>query len=628
MSDAPQTDDPAATAEPATGPSVIRRYLKRLDDKPGVYRMLNLKSEVLYVGKARSLKSRVSSYANKGAHNGRITRMISETAAMEFITTATETEALLLESNLIKQLKPRYNVLLRDDKSFPQILIADHEYPQLRKHRGAERSPGRYFGPFASAGAVGRTVNQMERAFLLRTCTDSVFAGRTRPCLLFQIKRCAGPCTGEIDKPGYDALVADAIRFLEGRSTRVQDELARRMNEAAQAMDFERAAMFRDRLRAMAQIQGHQAVNLQKTQEADVFALHREGGQACVQVFFYRSRQNWGNHAYFPRTSAEMEDDELIAGFVAQFYGPDRPPPRMVLLSHAPETPDTLASALSQLAGRRVVLGVARRGEKREITDNAVRNAREALARRMAETASQGRNLAELAEALGLPEAPKRVEVYDNSHIQGAHAVGAMICAGPEGFLKSQYRKFNIRAEEAAGDDFAMMREVLERRFRRLVKEDPDREGETWPDLVLIDGGQGQVSAASGVLADLGVQDVTLLGVAKGTDRDAGKEVFHTPERRQFALPFRSPALYFVQRLRDEAHRFAIGAHRQKRAKAQTATALDEVPGIGPTRKRKLLERFGSAKAVSRAALADLKAVDGISDAMADAIYAFFHGER
>jgi excinuclease ABC subunit C len=392
-------------------------------------------------------------------------------------------------------------------------------------------------------------------------------------------------------------------------------------------MDYERAAVFRDRLRAMAQIHGHQAVNLRRTTEADVFALHREGGQACVQVFFFRSRQNWGNHAYFPRASAEMEDDELIGGFVAQFYGPDRPPPRIVLLSHEPDAPEALAGALGRHAGRRVAVGRPRRGEKREILDHALRNAREALARRMAETASQARNLSELAEALGLPETPRRIEVYDNSHIQGAHAVGAMVVAGPEGFLKNQYRKFNIKSEEAANDDFAMMREVLTRRFGRLVKEDPERESEAWPDLVLIDGGQGQVSAASEVMADLGVQEVTLLGVAKGTDRDAGKEVFHTPDRRQFALPFRSPALYFVQRLRDEAHRFAIGAHRQKRAKAQTATALDEVPGVGPTRKRKLLERFGSAKGVARAGLADLKAVDGISDAMAEQIHAFFHGE-
>ncbi|MEM6488632.1 MAG: excinuclease ABC subunit UvrC [Pseudomonadota bacterium] len=620
---------PTAAAPPASGPAVIRRYLKRLDDRPGVYRMLSARSEVLYVGKARSLKKRVASYANKGDHNSRITRMIADTAAMEFITTETETEALLLESNLIKQLKPRYNVLLRDDKSFPHILIEDGPFPLLRKHRGAQREKGRFFGPFASAGAVGRTINQMEKAFLLRTCSDSVFESRTRPCLLFQIKRCSGPCTGEISEADYANLVDDAIRFLEGRSTRVQEELAERMHEAAADMDFERAAIYRDRLRAMAHVRGQQSINPSRTAEADVFALHREGGQACVQVFFFRSNQNWGNHAYFPRTQAEMEDGELIAGFVAQFYSRERPPPRMVLLSHHPDDADMLAAAMRALAGRRVAVAVPRRGEKRDLVDHAAQNAREALARKMAETASQAKNLVELADALDLGEPPARIEVYDNSHIMGTNAVGAMIVAGPEGLLKNQYRKFNIKSDEtAAGDDFGMMREVLTRRFKRLVKEDPDRSQGQWPDLVLIDGGRGQVSAAAEVLAELGVEDLALFGVAKGEERDAGKEAFYAPGGRRFALPFRSPALYFVQRLRDEAHRFAIGAHRQKRAKAQTVTALDEGPGFGPARKRALLARFGSAKAVSRAGLADLKAVEGISDSMAEAIYAFFHGAR
>ncbi|MEM9782478.1 MAG: excinuclease ABC subunit UvrC [Pseudomonadota bacterium] len=611
-----------------TGPEVIRRYLKRLDDSPGVYRMLSAGSEVLYVGKARSLKKRVASYANSGAHNSRITRMIADTAAMEFITTETETEALLLESNLIKQLKPRYNVLLRDDKSFPHILIEDGAFPLLRKHRGAQREKGRFFGPFASAGAVGRTINQMEKAFLLRTCSDSVFESRTRPCLLFQIKRCSGPCTGEIGREDYAALVEDAVAFLEGRTTRVQEELAAKMHDAAAAMDFERAALYRDRLRAMAHVRGQQSINPARTGEADVFALHREGGQACVQVFFFRSHQNWGNHAYFPRAQADMEDGELIAGFVAQFYSPDRPPPRMILLSHEPDDADMLAAAMQSLAGRRVVVGVPRRGEKRELMDHAAQNAREALARRMAETSSQAKNLAELAGALSLDATPRRIEVYDNSHIMGTNAVGAMIVAGPEGLMKNEYRKFNIKGEAAAGDDFGMMREVLTRRFRRLVTEDPDREGEAWPDLLLIDGGQGQLGVVAEVMDELGVADIPVFGVAKGEERDAGKEVFHARGRTPFALPFRSAALYFVQRLRDEAHRFAIGAHRQKRAKAQTVTALDEVPGIGPARKRALLARFGSAKAVSRAGLADLKAVDGISDSMAEAIYAFFHGER
>ncbi|MEM7497331.1 MAG: excinuclease ABC subunit UvrC [Pseudomonadota bacterium] len=632
MSGQAKLDTPAAKRR-ATGPEVIRRYLKRLDDCPGVYRMLGVSSDVLYVGKARSLKKRVANYANQGAHNSRITRMIAETASMEFITTETETEALLLESNLIKQLKPRYNVLLRDDKSFPHILIEEGAFPLLRKHRGAQREKGRFFGPFASAGAVNRTINQMEKAFLLRTCSDSVFESRTRPCLLFQIKRCSGPCTGEIAEDDYRALVEDAVRFLEGRSTRVQEELAGRMAKASAAMDFEAAAIYRDRLRAMAHVRGAQSINPQRTAEADVFALHREGGQACVQVFFFRSNQNWGNHAYFPRAGADMEDGELIAGFVAQFYSPDRPPPRMVLLSHAPETGEAgaeeLAAAFRSLAGRRVAVAVPQRGEKRELVDHARQNAREALARRMAETASQSRNMKELGEALGLPEPPRRIEVYDNSHIMGTNAVGAMIVAGPEGFEKNQYRKFNMKdAATKAGDDFGMMREVLTRRFRRLVKEDPERETDAWPDLVLIDGGKGQVSVAREVLAELGVSDLALYGVAKGEERDAGKETFHPPEGRAFALPFRSPALYFVQRLRDEAHRFAIGAHRQKRARAQTVTTLDEVPGIGPARKRALLARFGSAKAVSRAGLSDLKAVEGISDSMAETIYAFFHGAR
>jgi len=615
-------------SRPETGPGVIRRHLARLDDRPGVYRMLDPEGQVLYVGKARSLKKRVANYANQGAHNSRITRMISETAAMEFVTTATETEALLLEANLIKQLKPRYNVLLRDDKSFPHILIEAGEYPLLRKHRGQQREKGHYFGPFASAGAVNRTINQMEKAFLLRTCSDTVFSTRTRPCLLHQIKRCSAPCTGEISKEDYAALVEDAIRFLEGRSTRVQQELAGRMAEASAAMEFERAAIYRDRIRAMAHVQGHQGINPRLTAEADVFALHREGGQACVQVFFFRSHQNWGNHAYFPKASIETEDAELLESFLGQFYS-GRSAPRMVLLSHELENAGMLAEALSSVAGRRVVVAVPKRGEKRELVDHALTNAKEALGRRLAETSSQAKNLAGLAEAFGLSEPPKRVEVYDNSHIMGTNAVGAMIVAGPEGYEKSQYRKFNIKSEALTpGDDFGMMREVLTRRFSRLVKEDPGREGEMWPDLVLIDGGAGQVSAAAEVMADLGVSDIAMVGVAKGVDRDAGKEEFHRPGQRPFALPHRSPVLYFIQRLRDEAHRFAIGAHRAKRAAATTRTPLDEVPGVGPARKRALLAHFGSAKAVSRAGLQDLKSVQGISAAMAEAIYAFFHGER
>ena len=610
------------------GPEVIRSYLPHLADKPGVYRMLGEGGDVLYVGKARSLKKRVASYAKMTGHTNRIMRMIAGTETMEFVTTETETEALLLEANLIKQLKPRYNVLLRDDKSFPHILIEAGAYPLIRKHRGARRDKGRYFGPFASAGAVNRTLNQMQKAFLLRTCSDSVFEARTRPCLLYQIKRCSAPCTGEIGEEDYRDLVSDAERFLEGRSTRVQSDLAARMQEASEAMEFERAAIYRDRLRAMAHVQGHQGINPRITAEADVVALHRDGGQACVQVFFFRSHQNWGNRAYFPRVAAEDTNATILEAFLGQFYA-DRPPPRMVLLSHSIEQGALLAEALTITAGRRVVVAVPQRGEKRELVDHASQNAREALGRKMAESASQAKLLIGIAEAFGLPDPPRRIEVYDNSHIQGTNAVGAMIVSGPEGFDKGQYRKFNIKGEDLTpGDDFGMMTEVLTRRFARLVKEDPDRSTTAWPDLVLIDGGAGQVTAAKDVMAELGIKDVALFGVAKGVDRDAGKEEFHAPNRRPFALPFRSPTLYFVQRLRDEAHRFAIGAHRAKRAKAVGATPLDEISGIGPGRKRALLNHFGSAKAVSRAGLSDLKTVDGISENMAETIYAFFHGDR
>ncbi len=611
-----------------SGVDVIRSYLPRLADQPGVYRMLGPDGAVLYVGKARSLKKRVASYAKMTGHTNRIMRMIAGTHSMEFVTTETETEALLLESNLIKQLKPRYNVLLRDDKSFPHILIEDGPFALIRKHRGARREKGKYFGPFASAGAVNRTLNQMQKAFLLRTCSDSVFESRTRPCLLFQIKRCSAPCTGEISREDYGDLVSDATRFLEGRSTRVQADLAERMTAASADMEFERAAIYRDRLRAMAHVQGHQGINPRVTAEADVVALHRDGGQACVQVFFFRSHQNWGNRAYFPRIVAEDDDATILEAFLGQFYA-DRPPPRMVLLSDEILQPDLLAEALSVVASRRVVVAVPRRGEKRELVEHASQNAREALGRKMAESASQAKLLAGVAEAFDLAEPPQRIEVYDNSHIQGSNAVGGMIVAGPEGFEKGQYRKFNIKDETLTpGDDFGMMTEVLTRRFSRLIKEDPDRKSTSWPDLVLIDGGAGQVSAAQAVLADLGVEDVPLAGVAKGVDRDAGKEEFHRPGKRPFALPFRSPTLYFIQRLRDEAHRYAIGAHRAKRSKSVGATPLDDVPGVGPGRKRALLSHFGSAKAVSRAGLNDLKAVDGISANMAETIYAFFHGDR
>ncbi|MFN3262670.1 MAG: excinuclease ABC subunit UvrC [Pikeienuella sp.] len=608
---------------------MIRSYLSSLPARPGVYRMLGAKGEVLYVGKARSLRARVSNYARLQGNSPRIQRMIEATASMMFVTTPTEMEALLLEANLIKQLKPRYNVILRDDKSFPHILLTgDHAYPQIAKHRGARARKGRYFGPFASAGAVNRTLNQLQKAFLLRTCSDSVFESRTRPCLLHQIKRCAAPCAGLIDEAGYAALVEDAERFLEGRSTSVQEELADRMRAASAAMEFEQAAIYRDRIAALTRVQQAQGVNPETVEEADVVAVHAEGGQACVQVFFFRSHQNWGNRAYFPRAGAHVPEEEILAAFLAQFYG-GKMPARLILTSHEPEDADLVAAALSAAAGRKVTLARPARGEKRLLVDHALTNAREALARRMAEGAAQGKLLAGLAEALGLEAPPRRIEVYDNSHIQGAHAVGALIVAGSEGFDRKSYRKFNIRGEELTpGDDFGMMKEVLTRRFKRLLKEDADREGADWPDLVLIDGGAGQVSAAAEALAALGAADVPLVGVAKGLDRDAGKEEFHRPGgARPFALPHRDPVLYFVQRLRDEAHRFAIGAHRAKRAAAIGKTPLDEAPGIGPARKRALLAHFGSAKAVARAGVSDLMAVEGISRTMAESLHAFLNGD-
>ncbi|MEO1328558.1 MAG: excinuclease ABC subunit UvrC [Pseudomonadota bacterium] len=623
---------------PKTGAEVVASYVKTLPDAPGVYRMLDPKGEVLYVGKARSLKKRVANYANFSGHTSRILRMILSTASMVFVRTETETEALLLEANLIKQLKPRFNVLLRDDKSFPHILIKAGDYPQIAKHRGAKSDKGDYFGPFASAGAVNRTINQLQKAFLLRNCSDSMFENRTRPCLLYQIKRCAGPCVGRATEAEYAALVDDAKRFLSGKSTRVQAELAEKMTEASAAMEFERAAAYRDRIRALTQIQAHQGVNPQGVSDADVIALHNQGGQTCIQVFFFRSGQNWGNRAYFPRTLKDCEDEEILEAFLGQFYT-DKTPPRTLLLSHETPQAEMIAEALSTLAGRRVEILVPRRGEKKLLVDQAMTNARESLGRKIAENAAQGKLLKGVADAFGLETTPLRIEVYDNSHIQGTNAVGGMIVAGPDGFLKSQYRKFNIKnADLTPGDDFGMMREVLTRRFSRLLKEDPDREKSeggvaVWPDVVLIDGGAGQLTAARETLQELGVElgqpsdgGVRLVSVAKGEERDAGREVFHMPGRQPFALPFRDPTLYFLQRLRDEAHRYAIGAHRQKRAKATAATPLDEVPGVGAARKRALLAHFGSAKAVTRAGLADLEAVDGVSKALARKIYDFFNG--
>lgn len=615
--------DPAA--EGPTGHACVRSYLATLDSSPGVYRMLDGQARVLYVGKARNLKARVSGYARPSGHSPRIERMIRETASMMFLTTRTETEALLLEQNLIKQLKPRYNVLLRDDKSFPNILVSRaHRFPQIKKHRGARKEKGAYFGPFASAGAVNRTLDQLQKAFLLRNCTDATFENRTRPCLLYQIKRCCAPCVGRIDEDAYGALVRDAERFLQGKSTGVQAALAKEMSEASEAMEFERAAALRDRIRALTEVQSRQGINPRGVAEADVIGLHAEGGQACVQAFFIRANQNWGNRDYYPRTGAGADAAEILRSFLAQFYD-GKSPPRLVLLSHDIEDRELLQEALSENAGRKVEIAMPLRGEKAELVAGAVRNARESLARKMSETATQARLLEGVAKAFGLDEPPRRIEVYDNSHIQGAAAVGAMIAAGPEGLMKSQYRKFDIKdGNLSPGDDFGMMREVLTRRFRRLLKEDPGRESGSWPDLVLIDGGAGQVSAAREVMTELGVEHIPMAGVAKGVDRDAGKEEFHSHGRRPFALNRNDPVLYFVQRLRDEAHRFAVGAHRTKRAKAAGATPLDEVPGIGASRKRALLAHFGSAKAVARADLADLKAVDGISGAMAETIYGFF----
>ena len=613
------------TPPPLIGHDLIADYLMRLDGSPGVYRMLDSENRVLYVGKARNLKIRVASYARPQGHSARISRMINETSSMMFLTTKTETEALLLEQNLIKQLKPKYNVLLRDDKSFPNILVShEHGFPQIKKHRGAKKEKGNYYGPFASAGAVNRTLNQLQRFFLLRDCSDSQFEARTRPCLQYQIKRCCAPCVGYVKAEEYATLVRDAERFLGGKSTHIQAELAQDMQTASDNMEFERAGALRDRIKAMTQVQTSQGINPQGVPEADVIALHMEAGQACVQVFFIRGNQNWGNRDYYPRVVGDVSIAEVMQAFVGQFYS-DREPPRMVLLSDAIEDTDLMVEALTGKLGRKVEIAVPLRGEKLELVAGAKRNARESLARRMSESASQIKLLKGLAEAFDLPEPPRRIEVYDNSHIQGTNAVGGMIVAGPEGMLKSQYRKFNIKGDDISpGDDFGMMKEVLGRRFKRLLKEDPERKSEAWPDLLLIDGGAGQVSAVRDILREWGVDDIAMIGVAKGVDRDAGKEEFYRTGKPVMALRHNDPVLYFVQRLRDEAHRFAIGTHRAKRAKANMKNPLDDIDGIGPKRKKALLVHFGSAKAVTRANLVDLKAVKGVSDAMAEIIYNHF----
>lgn len=648
------TPEPHETAAPVRkGVEVIADEVKRLPNGPGVYRMLDEDAVVLYVGKARSLKKRVTSYTRLQGQSNRILRMILSTAAMEFVVTRTEAEALLLEANLIKRLRPRFNVLLRDDKSFPYILVTgEHEAPAIVKHRGARKRKGDYFGPFASAGAVDRTINALQKAFLIRTCSDSFYENRSRPCLQYQIKRCAGPCTGEIDPQDYAGLVSEAKAFLSGRSQLIKKQLAAQMEAASEDLEFERAAIYRDRLSALSHVQAHQGINPQSVEEADVFAIHQDGGQSCVQVFFFRTGQNWGNRAYFPKADKSLEEADILESFLAQFYD-DKPAPRQILLSHALEEQDLLAEALSERTGRKVEIAVPRRGEKKELVDHALTNAREALGRRLAETSSQARLLKGVAEAFDLAAPPRRIEVYDNSHIMGTNAVGGMIVAGPEGFNKGQYRKFNIKSEDLVpGDDYGMMREVLSRRFTRLLRENPrpeetlpppadgpaaDTQDQTdedmsisaempaWPDLLLIDGGQGQLTAARETLEGLGITDVPLVGIAKGPDRDAGREKFFIPGRQSIMLPERDPVLYFVQRLRDEAHRFAIGSHRARRKKDIVRNPLDEIAGIGPTRKKALLTHFGTAKAVSKAGLEDLAAVPGISEAMARLVYDHFH---
>lgn len=645
-------DGSSGNAEaPIKGVEVIAREVKRLPNGPGVYRMLDENGNVLYVGKARSLKKRVTSYTRLQGQSNRIMRMILATTAMEFVVTKTEPEALLLEANLIKRFRPRFNVLLRDDKSFPYILVTgDREASAIVKHRGARKRKGDYFGPFASAGAVDRTINALQKAFLIRTCSDSYYENRTRPCLQYQIKRCAGPCTGEISADDYAKLVGEAKSFLSGRSQLIKEQLAQQMEAASSEMEFERAAIYRDRLAALSHVQAHQGINPQTVDEADVFAIHQEGGQSCVQVFFFRTGQNWGNRAYFPKADKSWDEADILESFLAQFYD-DKPSPKQLLLSHPLSEQELLAEALSERMNRKVEVSVPKRGEKKDLVLHALTNAREALGRRLAETSSQARLLKGVAEAFDLKHPPRRIEVYDNSHIMGTNAVGGMIVAGGEGFAKAQYRKFNIKSQDLVpGDDYGMMREVLSRRFTRLMKEHARPEGAepvaqdavpedeieaadtslltempAWPDLVLIDGGQGQLSAARETLEELGVTDVPLVGIAKGPDRDAGREKFFIPGKASFMLPERDPVLYFVQRLRDEAHRFAIGSHRARRKKDIAKNPLDEIAGIGPTRKKALLSHFGTAKAVSKAGVEDLASVPGISEAIARLVYDHFH---
>jgi excinuclease ABC subunit C len=630
----PAEDDPAeddeltpATGQLAQGVAAIREVVRTLPPSPGVYRMLNAKGDPLYVGKASNLKNRVANYTHLGNLPNRLRRMVAETRSMEVVLTHTEVEALLLECNLIKRFMPRYNVLLRDDKSFPYIHLTAHDFPQIAKHRGATGEPGDYFGPFASAGAVTRTLVALQRAFLLRSCSDSYFATRTRPCLLYQLKRCSAPCTGRIDQAGYAKLVDDARAFLKGRSQDVQARLAGSMTEKSDSLDFEGAALLRDRIRALTQVQGRQDINIQGLGDADVIAGHQAGPHSSVQVFFFRGGQNWGNRAYFPSHTQDTGLADMLGAFIGQFYA-NRVAPPCVFVNELPAEAGLIMEALSSRAGRKVDLVAPQRGDKKKLVEQALINAREALARRLAEGAAQAKLLQGVADVFGLDAPPERIEVYDNSHIQGAFAVGAMIVAGPQGFLKAAYRKFNIKSEEITpGDDFGMMREVLTRRFSRALKEDPERDRGTWPDLVLIDGGEGQVAAVMRVLVDLGIDDLAVVGVAKGPDRNAGRERFIREGEEPLSLEPKDPVLYYLQRLRDEAHRFAIGAHRQRRAQAITRSLLDEVPGIGAKRKRALLHHFGSARGVAGAGLADLERVEGISKLVAKKVYDHFHAE-
>jgi excinuclease ABC subunit C len=618
-------ESPPAGGGMARGVAVIRASLKTMPGRPGVYRMLDRKGDALYIGKAANLKNRVANYTHIAGLPHRLKRMVAETSSLEIIVTHTEVEALLLECNLIKRMMPRYNVLLRDDKSFPYIhLTGGQDFPQLAKHRGARGPSGDYFGPFASAGAVNRTLIALQRAFLLRSCSDSVFSSRSRPCLLYQIKRCSAPCTGRIDKEGYARLLDEAREFLSGRSQQVQKRLAKRMQELSDHREYEGAAAIRDRIRALTQVQGRQDINLEGLGDADVVALHQAGGDSSIQVFFFRGGQNWGNRAYFPSHARNLEPDEVMGAFLGQFYD-NKPAPPLILASHAPAEQALLAEALASRAGHKVEIQTPNRGDKRKLVEAALFNAREALGRRLAESSAQLKLLEGVGQAFGLDGPLQRIEVYDNSHIQGAHAVGAMIVAGPEGFTKNAYRKFTIKEKIAPGDDYAMMREVLGRRFARALKESPEREG--FPDLVLIDGGLGQLNAARQVMADLGVADVPLVAVAKGPDRNAGRERFFQYGKEPLSLEARDPVLYFLQRLRDEAHRFAIGVHRQKRVKAIGSSPLDEIAGIGASRKKALLHHFGSARAVAAAGLADLERVQGISKIVAKKIYDHFHAE-